>query len=286
VPGQALLGELALDDVLRRDAGVVHAGQPERVVPLHPAAPDQDVLDGVVERVADVQRAGDVRRRDHDAVRLGVLLARGREVAALDPAVVEGSFDVGGDERRGELVLRCTHAGSLETAFGHDARVTDTFTFRAATADDAAFLDEMLLEAFNWAPDRAAMTLGQIRSDPALAKYAAPWPAAGELGVVAESLAGDPAGAAWLRYFPATNPGYGFVAEDVPELTLAVAPDWRGMGLGRLLLDEVATAARTAGIERISLSVERANHAAKLYASAGYEVVGGDADADTMVKTL
>ena len=33
VPGQALLGELALDDVLGGDAGVVHAGQPERLVP-------------------------------------------------------------------------------------------------------------------------------------------------------------------------------------------------------------------------------------------------------------
>lgn len=164
--------------------------------------------------------------------------------------------------------------------------MTDTFRFRPATADDAAFLDELTVEAFNWAPDRAEMTLSQIRSDAALAKYVAPWPATGELGIVADSLAGDPAGAAWLRYFPASDPGYGFVAADVPELTLAVVPDWRGMGLGRQLLEELAAAARTAGIGRISLSVEWANHAAKLYAAAGYEVVGGDADADTMVKTL
>ena len=36
VAGLALLGELALDDVLGGDAGVVHAGQPERLVALHP----------------------------------------------------------------------------------------------------------------------------------------------------------------------------------------------------------------------------------------------------------
>jgi GNAT superfamily N-acetyltransferase len=164
--------------------------------------------------------------------------------------------------------------------------VTDTFQFRPATAGDATFLDELTVEAFNWSLDRAPVTLEQIRSDPALAKYAGPWPGSGEIGVIAESLAGDPAGAAWLRYFSADDPGYGFVAADVPELTLAVVPDWRGMGLGRLLLAELADASRAAGIARISLSVERANHAAKLYASAGYEVVGGDADADTMVKTL
>ena len=66
VPAQALPGELALDHVLGGDARVVHAGQPQRGVPLHPAAPDQRVHQGVVERVADVQRAGDVGRRDDD----------------------------------------------------------------------------------------------------------------------------------------------------------------------------------------------------------------------------
>src|SRR5690606_40301032 len=60
VAGQALLGELALDDVLGGDAGVVHAGQPERLVAEHPGAPGQGGLDGVVERVADVERLGDV----------------------------------------------------------------------------------------------------------------------------------------------------------------------------------------------------------------------------------
>ncbi len=58
--------ELPLDHVLGGDAGVVHAGQPQRLVALHPPAPDQRVLDRVVERVAHVQRAGHVRRRDDD----------------------------------------------------------------------------------------------------------------------------------------------------------------------------------------------------------------------------
>ena len=69
VPGQALLGQLALDHVLRGDAGVVHARQPERVVALHPPAADQRVHQRVLERVAEVQRAGHVRRRDDDGER-------------------------------------------------------------------------------------------------------------------------------------------------------------------------------------------------------------------------
>ena len=81
-------GQLALDHVLGGDAGVVHAGQPQHLVALHPPAADERVLDRVVERVADVQGAGHVRRRDDDAVRLPVAGRVRGEVAAGYPLLV------------------------------------------------------------------------------------------------------------------------------------------------------------------------------------------------------
>ena len=59
-----------LDDGLRGDAGVVGAGHPEGVEALHPPPADQDVLQRVVERMAQVQSPGHVRRRDDDRERL------------------------------------------------------------------------------------------------------------------------------------------------------------------------------------------------------------------------
>jgi hypothetical protein len=41
----------ALDHRLGRDAGVVGAGHPQRVVALHPLAANQNILQRVVERV-------------------------------------------------------------------------------------------------------------------------------------------------------------------------------------------------------------------------------------------
>ncbi len=67
---QALRGQLPLDDRLRGDARVVGAGLPQHVAALHALQADQRVLDGAVQRVAHVQRAGHVRRRQRDAVRL------------------------------------------------------------------------------------------------------------------------------------------------------------------------------------------------------------------------
>jgi len=160
------------------------------------------------------------------------------------------------------------------------------YTFRPATAADIELLTDMTLEAFNWDPERPAVTMAQLRADPALRRYVVDWPASGEQGTVAETPVGEAVGAVWWRFFPADQPGYGFVAEDVPELSLAVAPGWRGRGVGRALLRALFEQARAAGLTRVSLSVERANHAADLYASEGFEVVDGDENADTMVKDL
>ncbi len=77
----------ALDDHLRGDAGMVHARLPQHVAPAHPLEAGQDVLQRVVERVTDMQRARHVRRRDDDAEGLGVgaVRASGAECVGLRP---------------------------------------------------------------------------------------------------------------------------------------------------------------------------------------------------------
>src|ERR1700740_1327132 len=126
-----------------------------------------------------------------------------------------------------------------------------------ASARGAGFLPDMLVEAVNWAP-----TWNQSRESifatPKIAHYVDGWPRPKDLGVLAEA-AGEPVGAAWLRFLAADDPGYGCVAADVPELTIGVRADWRGRGVGRGLLRAIADAARQRGIRRISLRVERKN---------------------------
>ena len=103
-PDIALLGQLALDHHLGGDAGVVGAWQPQGRLPLHAVEPGQDVLQGVIQRMADVQRAGDVRRRDDhgEARRIGAFARRERPrglplgiEARLDGLGIEGLFKHG-----------------------------------------------------------------------------------------------------------------------------------------------------------------------------------------------
>ena len=67
---------------------MVAARDPDRVVALHAVVADQDVLQRVVECVAHVQLARDIRRRDDHAVRLLALVDLCVEELVLLPELI------------------------------------------------------------------------------------------------------------------------------------------------------------------------------------------------------
>ncbi|MFJ5215543.1 GNAT family N-acetyltransferase [Streptomyces sp. NPDC088354] len=158
---------------------------------------------------------------------------------------------------------------------------------RTAIARDTDLLRRVLLEAYNWNGDHR-FTAEQLVADPHAARYLAGWPRGSDFGVVAETGSGEPVGVAWARCLPEDEPGYGFVAPDVPELTLGVLPGHRGRGHGRALMEALVRAAaeQPAPVARLSLSVEDGNPAVLLYTSLGFTRVGRNGGSDTMVLDL
>jgi Acetyltransferase (GNAT) family len=98
--------------------------------------------------------------------------------------------------------------------------------------------------------------------------------------VVAFGDRGEPVGAAWYRLFPPGEPGFGFVDERTPELSLAVIEEARGRGIGTRLLLLLLDRARDDGFQALSLSVEPDNPARRLYERHGFVRVGGAAGLD------
>ena len=92
-------GQPTLDHHLCGDARVILTGLPERVKPLHPVPAHKDVLKRVVEGMAHVQRAGDIRRRDHHREMLVPPRVRAGLKGALGfPIGVDAAFRLGGVE--------------------------------------------------------------------------------------------------------------------------------------------------------------------------------------------
>ena len=102
------LHQLPLDHHLGRDPGVIGARLPQHVAAAHPLEAAQNVLQRVVERVPHMQRAGHVRRRDHDGEGLCVapLGPAGLERAGFLPEAGHAGFDIGG------LVVLLDHGGN------------------------------------------------------------------------------------------------------------------------------------------------------------------------------
>jgi GNAT superfamily N-acetyltransferase len=154
---------------------------------------------------------------------------------------------------------------------------------RRAGPEDFTFLATMLGEAAVWRPDTPTPTADQVLADPRYAPYLAGWPRQGDDGLVADHD-GRPVGAAWFRTFTAASHGYGFVADDVPELAIAVVASRRHEGFGRRLLVDLIEVSVAQGYRALSLSVHDDNPARRLYESVGFVAVEKHGSSWTMIR--
>jgi ribosomal protein S18 acetylase RimI-like enzyme len=150
---------------------------------------------------------------------------------------------------------------------------------RPGTPQDARFLRDMLRHAYYWrTPEESESGLHPMR-------YVENWGRPGDAAVVALAD-GFPVGAAWYRLFKRDAPGYGFIDEETPELSIAVVPSRRGHGTGGELMDALLGRARAEGYKSISLSVAKDSPSVRLYERYGFEKVDERDGALTMRADL
>jgi GNAT superfamily N-acetyltransferase len=143
---------------------------------------------------------------------------------------------------------------------------------RPVDRQDARFLRDMLRHAYHW----------RLAQDPELPvyRYVSNWGRRGDAGVIAFE-GRNVYGAAWYRLFRKDEPGFGFVDEETPELTIAVVPSRRGRGSGAELLEALLARGRADGFGQLSLSAEGGQTG--FYERFGFEAVARDGDAVTML---
>jgi GNAT superfamily N-acetyltransferase len=155
------------------------------------------------------------------------------------------------------------------------------FKLRPLSAADDALLREYLRLAL-FVPVSCPSLPHSVLDLPEIARYVVGWGRVGDLGLLAqEGRSGCDVGAAWLRLWPTNETGYGFVDSRTPELSMAVRPEWRGRGVGTLLLERLLREAdqRHAAV---SLSVSDENPAIRLYERFGFVAIGSSGGSTTM----
>lgn len=86
--------------------------------------------------------------------------------------------------------------------------------------------------------------------------------------LVAEA-GGKIVGAVWCRIMK----DYGHIDDDTPSLAISLYKEYRNQGIGTELLRRMILLLRQSGYKRVSLSVQKANYAARMYLNAGFKVV-------------
>jgi GNAT superfamily N-acetyltransferase len=157
---------------------------------------------------------------------------------------------------------------------------------RAARAEDLAHIQWALYAALDWDPSRRRLPpFEAVLEHPEAARYHEGWGRAGDLGVIAE-LDGSVAGVAYCRLFTDDDHGQGYVDDETPEIAIAVRDGYRGEGIGAQLLTALAQLARDNGFAQLSLSVDAANPAQRLYERVGYRAIAADDSGVLMVMRL
>ena len=152
---------------------------------------------------------------------------------------------------------------------------------RSLTVADQPSLWEMLYQAL-YVPEGADPFPRDIVRLPEISRYAEDWGRPDDMGFVAV-IDETCVGGTWIRLLKSANKGYGYIDETTPELTIAVAPAFRGRGIGTKLLARLMAEAKNR-YQAVSLSVSADNPALRLYRRFGFEVVATSGNSLTMIK--
>jgi GNAT superfamily N-acetyltransferase len=149
---------------------------------------------------------------------------------------------------------------------------------RRGSHADVPFMRSMLAHAYAW-------RVNALDAEIPLTRYVDNWGRPGDIALVATET-GHRVGAAWLRLFRAGEPGYGFIDEQTPELTISVVPSRRKHGVGHELLEALLAKASEEGHTAVSLSVEKDSPAVKFYERNGFKPSGESAGGLVMTRSL
>ena len=148
--------------------------------------------------------------------------------------------------------------------------MNQTTYIRSFASSEWQTYKELRLRALADSPDAFSRTLAeeQTRSDEEWAKRLERGATSGwDLPLLVE-VNGEPAGLAW-GYIEATNPEVAHLYQ------VWVAPNYRGLGVGKMLLDAIISWAKEKKAEYLELGVTQADSPAiNLYVRAGFKPTG------------
>ena len=155
------------------------------------------------------------------------------------------------------------------------------YTIREIQKQEYPLLDNFLYEAI-FIPACTEPPPKTIITSPELQVYVEHFgEAKDDKGLVAE-VDGKIVGAVWVRIMN----DYGHIDDKTPSLAISLYKEYRGFGIGTVMMKEILALLKTHGYKQVSLSVQKANYAAKMYLKVGFEIISENEEEYIMVCTF
>ncbi len=154
-------------------------------------------------------------------------------------------------------------------------------TIREIQKQEYPLLDDFLYEAI-FIPEGIEPPPKTIIASPELQVYVERFgESKDDWGLVAE-VDGKIVGAVWVRIMN----DYGHIDDETPSLAISLYKEYWGFGIGTAMMKEILPLLKSHGYSRVSLSVQKANYAAKMYQKVGFEIVRENEEEYVMVNYL
>lgn len=154
------------------------------------------------------------------------------------------------------------------------------YRIREIKKNEYSVLPDFLYEAI-FIPEGTEKPPKSIIEQPELQVYIADFGKSDDWCLVAE-IKEKIVGAVWVRIMN----DYGHINDETPSFAISLYEEYRHLGLGTALMEEMLQFLKDKGYKQTSLSVQKANYAVNMYRKVGFEVVKENEEEYIMVCQL
>lgn len=152
---------------------------------------------------------------------------------------------------------------------------------RELRKDETGLLKVFLYEAI-FIPEGAEAPDRSIIERPELALYYKDFGSGPADNCIVAEADGKVVGSVWTRIMD----DYGHVKEDIPSFAISLYKEYRGKGIGTMMMRQMLQLLKTQGYKKASLAVQKENYAVKMYEKAGFKTVKENDEEFIMVCEL
>ena len=152
---------------------------------------------------------------------------------------------------------------------------------RELRKDETGLLKDFLYEAI-FVPEGVEAPDRSIIERPELALYYKDFGSGPADNCIVAEADGKVVGAVWTRIMD----DYGHVKDDIPSFAISLYKEYRGKGIGTMMMRQMLQLLKSQGYKKASLAVQKENYAVKMYEKAGFKTVKENDEEFIMVCEL